>query len=90
MSAKFFGKYRGVVTNNVDPTQIGRVRAQVPDVFGAERSGWAMPCIPGNVPRKVASSLPKIDAAVWIDARSRRTQIVAIGKIIGLAAIEAG
>jgi hypothetical protein len=67
MSTKSFGKYRGVVTNNVDPEQMGRVRAQVPDVFGAEGSGWAMPCIPCNVPKKVASSLPKIGATVWIE-----------------------
>jgi hypothetical protein len=64
MSTKFFGKHRGVVTNNVDPEQMGRVRAQVPDVFGAQESGWAMPCIPCNVPKKVASSLPEIGATV--------------------------
>ena len=67
MSAKFFGKYRGVVTNNVDPMQIGRVRAQVPDVFGTEESAWAMPSVPSNVSGKVGSFLPKIGAAVWIE-----------------------
>jgi len=67
MSTKFFGKYRGVVTNNVDPMQMGRVSAQVPEVFGVEGSRWAMPCIPCNVPTKVASSLPKIGATVWIE-----------------------
>jgi len=30
MSTKFFGKYRGVVTNNVDPMQMGRVSAVTP------------------------------------------------------------
>src|SRR2546421_2329973 len=67
MSAKFFGKYRGVVTNNVDPMQMGRVRAQVPDVFGAVESNWAIPSVPANLSKKVASSLPKIGAAVWIE-----------------------
>ena len=67
MSAKFFGKYRGVVTNNVDPLQTGRIRAQVPDVFGNNQSGWAMPCVPCGVSKKVASSLPKLGDGVWIE-----------------------
>jgi Type VI secretion system/phage-baseplate injector OB domain len=67
MSIKLFGKYRGGVTNNVDPLQTGRIRAQVPDVFGTNESSWAMPCVPCNVPKKVASSLPKIGAGVWIE-----------------------
>ena len=67
MSVKFFGKYRGVVTNNVDPLQTGRIRAQVPEVFGNNQSGWAMPCVPVGVSKKVASALPKVGAAVWIE-----------------------
>ena len=43
---KFFGKYRGTVINNVDPMQIGRIQAQVPDVLGLVPSSWAMPCMP--------------------------------------------
>jgi hypothetical protein len=67
MSAKFFGKYRGVVTNNVDPMQMGRIRALVPDVSGTEESGFAMPSVPCHLPRKIASALPRIGAAVWIE-----------------------
>lgn len=66
MSAKFFGQYRGVVTNNVDPMQMGRVQIQVPDVFGAGETLWAMPCAPHSLPRKAGSSLPKAGATVWI------------------------
>ena len=43
---RFFGKYRGVVTDNQDPLMIGRIRARVPDVMGDDESGWAMPCAP--------------------------------------------
>jgi len=32
MSVKYFGKYRGLVTDNRDPEQMGRIRARVPDV----------------------------------------------------------
>ncbi len=88
MSAKFCGKYRGVVTNNVDPMKMGRVTAQVPDVFGAEGSGWAMPCIPCNVPKKVASSLPKIGAAVWIEfEQGDRNRPIWTGCFYGSAAV---
>ena len=66
MNANFFGQYRGVVTNNVDPMQIGRVQIQVPDVFSAGETIWAMPCVPLALPREAGSSLPKAGAAVWI------------------------
>lgn len=67
MPAKFFGKYRGVVTNNVDPERMGRVRVQVPDVFGAAVTSFALPCVPCALPKTVGSSLPKIGASVWIE-----------------------
>jgi hypothetical protein len=67
MSTKFFGKYRGVVANNVDPIQMGRLRAQVPDLFGAKESDWALPAVSSHVSGKVGSLLPKIGAAVWIE-----------------------
>jgi hypothetical protein len=67
VSTKYFGKYRGVVTDNVDPLQTGRLRALVPDVLGNNESSWAMPCVPCGVSKTVASSLPKKGAAVWIE-----------------------
>jgi hypothetical protein len=33
-SQKFYGKYRGKVTDNRDPEGLGRIRALVPDVIG--------------------------------------------------------
>jgi len=66
MSAKFFGHYRGVVQNNVDPLQMGRVQVQVPAVFGDGKALWAMPCVSPSQTGKVGSSLPKPGAAVWI------------------------
>ena len=47
MSAtKYYGKYRGMVMNNIDPMQIGRLQVQVPDVAGLAPATWAMPCTP--------------------------------------------
>jgi hypothetical protein len=63
---KYFGKYRGAVIENVDPFRVGRLMVQVPDVSGLA-SAWAMPCVPCDVPKQVASSLPKVGAAVWIE-----------------------
>jgi hypothetical protein len=44
--SKHYGKYRGTVTENVDPMQLGRIQAMVPDVSGLLPSSWAMPCVP--------------------------------------------
>ena len=46
MSEKYYGKYRGTVTDIKDPLMIGRIQAKVPDVMGDQNSGWAMPCAP--------------------------------------------
>ena len=45
-SRRFYGKYRGLVVENIDPLQIGRVLLQCPDVLGEIPSSWAMPCVP--------------------------------------------
>jgi uncharacterized protein involved in type VI secretion and phage assembly len=63
----FFGKYRGVVTDNQDPQKLGRIRARVPDVFGDDESGWAMPCAPFGGPRTGLFALPTVSAGVWIE-----------------------
>ncbi len=34
IGSTYYGKYRGTVLNNVDPMQIGRIQAIVPDVSG--------------------------------------------------------
>ena len=39
---RFFGKYRGTVLNNIDPLNIGRIQAMVPDVGGLLPASWAM------------------------------------------------
>jgi uncharacterized protein involved in type VI secretion and phage assembly len=67
---RFFGKYRGVVTQNVDPLQRGRVQAVVPDVLGLDTSAWAEACVPlagsGGAPMGVYV-VPPLGAAVWVE-----------------------
>lgn len=63
----FFGKYRGTVFNNVDPLQIGRIQAIVPDVGGLVPLSWALPCLPAAGPNMGVFTLPMIGAGVWIE-----------------------
>jgi uncharacterized protein involved in type VI secretion and phage assembly len=65
--AQFFGKYRGTVINNVDPMQMGRLQAAVPDVSNVIPSTWAMPCLPLAGIQAGIFTVPAIGAGVWIE-----------------------
>jgi hypothetical protein len=65
--APFHGKYRGVVANNVDPSQLARVQVSVPSVFGPGRMAWAMPCVPYAGKRVGWFVLPPLGANVWVE-----------------------
>jgi uncharacterized protein involved in type VI secretion and phage assembly len=67
VSAPFFGKYRGTVTDNKDPLMIGRIRANVPDVTGDADSGWATPCAPFGGSGVGFFAVPAEGAGVWIE-----------------------
>lgn len=67
MNGGFFGKYRGVVTDNQDPEMMGRVRATVQDVTGDDETGWAMPCAPFGGSQTGFFALPAVGAGVWIE-----------------------
>ncbi|ASC73027.1 hypothetical protein XM38_039890 [Halomicronema hongdechloris C2206] len=44
--SRYFGKYRGLVRDVDDPDNLGRLVAQVPEVYGQEDSPWAWPAVP--------------------------------------------
>jgi uncharacterized protein involved in type VI secretion and phage assembly len=68
MSAtQFLGKYRGVVSDNKDPEQLGRIRASVPDVFEKNDSGWALPCLPSAGSGCGIFTVPPVGSMVWIE-----------------------
>jgi uncharacterized protein involved in type VI secretion and phage assembly len=67
MADRFYGKYRGRVEDNQDPLRQGRLRASVPDVLGAEISGWALPCVPYAGPHVGFHAIPPQGAGVWIE-----------------------
>jgi uncharacterized protein involved in type VI secretion and phage assembly len=64
---KYYGKYRGLVLNNVDPMQMGRIMVQVPDVAGLVPGTWAMPCVPIAGIQNGMVALPIIGSGVWIE-----------------------
>lgn len=63
----YYGKYRGVVINNVDPMKIGRIQASVPDVGHGKTSTWAMPCLPLAGKKSGTYFVPAVGSGVWIE-----------------------
>ena len=64
---KFYGKYRGTVMNNIDPMQMGRIQAIVPDVLGPIPTSFAMPCLPITGKQMGTFMMPQIGSGVWIE-----------------------
>jgi hypothetical protein len=67
MSAPYWGKYRGVVVNNIDPEQRGRIQAIVPAVTGEILSTWCLPCVPVAGIAEGFFAVPPLAASVWIE-----------------------
>jgi uncharacterized protein involved in type VI secretion and phage assembly len=66
--SRFYGKYRGVVSDNNDPEKLGRIRAHVPEVLGTDvESAWALPCVPYAGPDQGLFAIPPAGAGVWIE-----------------------
>ena len=64
--SKFYGKYKGVVDQNIDLSGRGRLMVKVPTVF---RDGkvWALPCVPYAGPDIGFFMMPPTDANVWVE-----------------------
>jgi uncharacterized protein involved in type VI secretion and phage assembly len=69
MTNTYYGKYRGVVVDNIDPELRGRIQAIVPDVTSLIPSTWAEACVPiaGGPPPMGVYVVPPIGANVWIE-----------------------
>jgi uncharacterized protein involved in type VI secretion and phage assembly len=63
---RFYGLYRGTVVNNVDPLQIGRIQAIVPNVSDVILASWAMPCVPIAGKQMGTFVVPQVGAGVWV------------------------
>jgi uncharacterized protein involved in type VI secretion and phage assembly len=63
---RFYGKYRGVVVDNDDGTDRGRLLVRVPDVL-ADAEVWALPCVPYAGKGVGFFAVPPQDAHVWCE-----------------------
>jgi hypothetical protein len=61
---QYFGKYRGIVLDNIDPLQLGRILAQVANL--SIETNWAMPCLP-YIATPGILALPPVGTDVWIE-----------------------
>jgi uncharacterized protein involved in type VI secretion and phage assembly len=64
--SRYFGKYRGTVSDNADATSRGRIKVRVPAVLG-DLEVWAMPCVPYAGSQVGFYSLPNPDTGVWVE-----------------------
>ena len=64
---RFFGKFRGTVSNNTDPLNKGRLRALVPSVLQNVDTGWALPALPYAGDGVGVYTIPAVGASVWIE-----------------------
>jgi uncharacterized protein involved in type VI secretion and phage assembly len=62
----YFGKYRGTVSDNNDPTSRGRLKVKVPSVLG-DLELWAMPCVPYAGSQVGYYALPEVGTGVWVE-----------------------
>jgi uncharacterized protein involved in type VI secretion and phage assembly len=66
-SNKFYGKYRGTVTDNQDELNRGRIKISCPDALGDQKSGWATPCVPYAGDGVGLFLIPPVGAHVWVE-----------------------
>jgi hypothetical protein len=62
---RFYGKYRGVVTDVNASTMC--IKASVPSVLPGARTGWCAPCVPYAGPQVGFLMLPEVGSGVWIE-----------------------
>lgn len=65
-----YGKYRGLVSDNNDPRNIGRIRARVQELLGDVETGWALPCAPYAGNGEGQFTVPPVGAGVWVEFES--------------------
>ena len=76
--SRFYGIYRGIVTDNTDPSSLYRLRVRIPEVLGNQEA-WALPSVPVG-----AIAVPAVGKTVWIAFESGDpTRPVWIGTIVG-------
>jgi hypothetical protein len=63
---RYWGKYRGLVEDNADKTDRGRLLVSIPDVLGDQKV-WALPCVPYAGDGVGFFAVPPKQAHVWCE-----------------------
>ena len=66
LRTRYYGLYRGIVSDNDDDQRLGRIKAQIPTVLGEVESAWCMPCVPYAGNGVGIAFLPEVGSGVWI------------------------
>ena len=64
---RYYGKYRGLITDVNDPQHAGRVKVKVPEVLADVETGWALPCTPYAGTNTGLYTIPPVNAPVWVE-----------------------
>ncbi|BAY24877.1 Rhs element Vgr protein [Calothrix sp. NIES-2100] len=64
---KFFGKYRGQVTNSQDPLNLGRIQVRVAAIYGEGIENWALPATPYAGKDIGFFTVPPVGSNVWVE-----------------------
>ncbi len=68
LESRYYGKYRGQVTANDDPSSLGRVKAKVPRLLDDVELGWALPAFPyAGTQGEGFFAVPEVGTGVWIE-----------------------
>ena len=68
VEGRYWGKYRGIVTDHDDPDNLGRIKAKVPRLLDDTELGWALPAFAyGGKSEQGLFAVPDVDAGVWIE-----------------------
>jgi hypothetical protein len=65
VSGPYFGTYRAVVIDNLDPEQHGRIRVRIPDI-APDYDVWAAASWPPGQPPE-QHQLPDVATDVWVE-----------------------
>jgi hypothetical protein len=68
IESRYYGKYRGEVLDNNDPSRLGRLKVKVPRLAHDEELGWALPAFPfGGRREQGCYFVPEVKASVWVE-----------------------
>ena len=67
MTERFTGKYQAIVVDNQDSRGLARIKVQVPEVFGDETTGWAVPCSPYAGQNAGLAAVPPVGSLVYVE-----------------------